>query len=78
MKRYAIVFENSVPATCASHLSGVAVFRESGKHNNGGRQLRTAVSRQHAIVLKGFALAPEDDEFSEEIQMSFSRYQARA
>ena len=32
------------------------------------RQLRTAVSEQLAVVPKTFPLAPEDDEFSEEIR----------
>jgi plasmid stabilization system protein ParE len=39
------------------------------------RQLRTAVSEQLAVVPKGCPLAPEDDEFSEEIrQLIVGRY----
>jgi plasmid stabilization system protein ParE len=39
------------------------------------RQLRTAVSQQLAVVPKGSPLAPEDEEFSEEIrQMVMGRY----
>ena len=39
------------------------------------RQLREAVSSQLALIPKGFALAPEDDEFSEEIRhMIVGRY----
>lgn len=39
------------------------------------RQLRTAFSKQLAIVPKGFPLAQEDDEFSAEIrQMVVGRY----
>lgn len=39
------------------------------------RQLRTAVSKQLRVLPKGFPLAPEDDEFSEEIrQMVVGRY----
>jgi hypothetical protein len=55
-------------------MNGVAVFGER-EAQQWVRQLRTAVSRQLAIVPKGFALAPEDDEFSEEIrQMIVGRY----
>lgn len=39
------------------------------------RQLQAAVSKQLAVVPKGFPLAPEDDDFSEEIrQMVVGRY----
>ena len=39
------------------------------------RQLRTAVSEQLAVVPKAFPLAPEDDEFAEEIrQLIVGRY----
>src|SRR5712691_5795511 len=39
------------------------------------RQLRTAVSQQLTVVPKAFPLAPEDDEFLEEIrQMIVGRY----
>ena len=39
------------------------------------RQLRTAVFGQLSLVPKGFPIAPENDEFSEEIrQMIVGRY----
>lgn len=39
------------------------------------RELQTAVFEQLAVVPKGFPLAPEDDEFAEEIrQMIVDRY----
>ena len=39
------------------------------------RQLRTAVFRQLSLMPRGFPIAPEDDEFSEEIrQVIVGRY----
>jgi plasmid stabilization system protein ParE len=73
MKRY--VFEESAQADVRdSYEWGCRVWgrREAQQWV---RQLRTAVSRQLAIVPKGFAPAPEVDEFSEEIrQMVVGRY----
>lgn len=75
MKRYAVVFEESVQAELReSYDWGCRVW---GKHQAQEwlRQLRKAVSQQLAIVPKGFPLAPEDDEFSEEIrQLLMGRY----
>ena len=40
-----------------------------------GRQLRTAALKQRGVIPKAFPLAPEDNEFSEEIrQMIVGRY----
>jgi plasmid stabilization system protein ParE len=61
MKRYAVVFEESA----------------QGKQEaeQWVRQLRKAAKEQLAVVPKAFSLAPEDDEFSEEIrQMLVGRY----
>ena len=75
MKRYAVFFEESAQADVRdSYEWGCRVWgrREAQQW---ARQLRTAVSRQLAIVPKGFALAPEGDEFLEEIrQMVVGRY----
>lgn len=75
MKRYAVLFEESVQAEVReSYEWGCRVW---GKHQAQEwlRELRKAVSQQLAIVPKGFLLAPEDDEFSEEIrQMIIGRY----
>ena len=75
MKRYAVVFEESAQADVRdSYEWGCRVWGKR-EAQQWVRQLRTAVSRQLAIVPKGFALAPEDDEFSEEIrQMLVGRY----
>lgn len=75
MKRYAVVFEESAQADVReSYNWGCRVW---GKREvqQWVRQLRTAVSKQLAVVPKGFPLAPEDDEFSVEIrQMLLDRY----
>jgi hypothetical protein len=54
---------------------GVAGFGARKKLNDGFANYGVAVSKQLSIVPKGFPLAPEDDEFSEEIrQMVVGRY----
>jgi hypothetical protein len=55
-------------------MNGAVVTGASAKQQ-WARQLRTAVFKQLAVVPKGFPLAPEDDEFSEEIrQKVIGRY----
>jgi plasmid stabilization system protein ParE len=75
MKRYAVVFEQSAQQDVReSYEWGCRVWgkRETQQWVS---QLRTAVSKQLAVVSKAFPLAPEDDEFSEEIrQMVVGRY----
>jgi len=75
MKRYAVVIEGSGQADVrASYEWGCRAWgkREAQRWI---RQLRTAVSDQLALVPKAFPLAPEDDEFFEEIrQMIVGRY----
>lgn len=75
MKRYVVMFEDSAQADVReSYEWGVHVWgkREAQRW---ARQLRTAVLEQLGIVPKAFPLAPENDEFIEEIrQMSVGRY----
>jgi plasmid stabilization system protein ParE len=75
MKRYAILFEVSAQADVrGSYDWGCRVW---GKREAQGwvRKLLTAISEQLSLMPKGFPLAPEDDEFSEEIrQMIVGRY----
>jgi plasmid stabilization system protein ParE len=75
MKRYAVVFEKSAQADFRrSYDWGCRVWGKK-EAQRWTRQLRAAVLRQLSIVPKGFPLAPEDDEFSEEIrQMIVGRY----
>ncbi len=75
MKRFAVVFEESAQADLReSYEWGCRVWgREEAIE--WVRQLRTAVSKQLALVPKGFPVAPEDNEFPEEIrQMVVGRY----
>ncbi|HJX90181.1 MAG TPA: type II toxin-antitoxin system RelE/ParE family toxin [Pyrinomonadaceae bacterium] len=75
MKRYAVVFEESTQADVRESYDWG--LRNWGKRETQqwARQLRAAVSEQLAVVPKAFPLAPEDDEFSEEIrQMVVGRY----
>ena len=75
MKRYVVIFEDSAQADVReSYHWG---YRAWGKREaqQWARQLRTAVLKQLGVIPKAFPLAPEDDEFSEEIrQMVVGRY----
>jgi plasmid stabilization system protein ParE len=75
MKRYAVVFEQSAQADVRNSYDwGCRVWGRK-EADQWARQLRTAVSKQLSLVPKGFPLAPEDDEFSEEIRhMIVGRY----
>jgi len=75
MKRYAVVLEESAQADVRESYDWGC--RAWGKHETRRwvRELRTAVFKQLGIVPKAFSLAPEDDDFSEEIrQMIVGRY----
>lgn len=75
MKRYAVVFEESAQANVRESYDWGCRAWGKQEAKQWVRQLRTAVSQQLAIVPKGFSLAPEDAEFSEEIrQMVVGRY----
>ena len=77
MKRYAAVFEESAQANVRESYDWGCRAWGKQEAKQWVRQLRTAVSQQLAIVPKGFSLAPEDAEFSEEIrQMVVGRYRA--
>ena len=75
MKRYAVVFEESAQANVRESYDWGCRAWGKQEAKQWVRQLRTAASQQLAIVPKGFSLASEDDEFSEEIrQMVVGRY----
>jgi plasmid stabilization system protein ParE len=75
MKRYAVVFEESAQTDVrGSYDWGCRVWGKK-EAQRWVRELRTAVSTQLSLVPRGFPLAPENDEFSEEIrQMIVGRY----
>jgi plasmid stabilization system protein ParE len=75
MKRYAIVFEESAQADLRrSYDWGYRVWGKK-ETQRWLRELRTAVTKQLSLIPKGRPLAPENNEFSEEIrQMIVGRY----
>ena len=75
MKRYLVIFEDSAQADVReSYDWGCRVWGKPAAQQ-WARQLRTAVSNQLRVIPRAFPLAPEDDEFSEEIrQMVVGRY----
>jgi len=75
MKRYPVVFEISAQADVrGSYDWGCRVWGKK-EAQRWVRELRAAISKQLGLVPKGFPLAPENDEFSEEIRhMIVGRY----
>lgn len=75
MKRYAVIFEASAQEDVRrSYDWGCRVWGKK-EAQRWVRQLRTAVSKQLSLLPKGFPIAPENDEFAEEIrQMVVGRY----
>jgi len=75
MKRYAVAFEESAQEDVRSSYDwGCRVWGKK-EAKRWVRELRTAILRQLSIVPKGFPIAPEDEEFAEEIrQMIVGRY----
>ena len=75
MKRYVVVFEESAQADVrGSYDWGCRIWGKK-EAQRWVRDLRTAVFNQLGIMPKGFPLAPENNEFSEEIrQMIVGRY----
>jgi len=75
MKRYAVIFEESSQADVrGSYDWGCRVWGKK-EAQRWVCELRTAVLRQLSIVPKGFPVAPEDDDFNEQIrQMIVGRY----
>ena len=75
MKRYLVIFEDSAQADVRESYDWGSRAWGKREAQQWARQLRTAASKQLGVVPKGFPLAPEDDEFSEEIrQMVAGRY----
>lgn len=75
MKRYPVVFEESAQADVRRSYDWGCCFWGKREAKRWVRQLRVVIFKQLSLVPKGFPLAPEDDEFSEEIrQMIVGRY----
>jgi len=75
MKRYAVVFEDSAQADVRRSYDWGCRAWGKKEAQRWARQLRIAVFHQLSLVPKGFPIAPEDDEFLEEIrQMIVGRY----
>ena len=75
MKRYVVIFEDSAQANVRESFGwGCRAWGKREAHQ-WARKLRTAVFKQLGVVPKAFPLAPENDDFSEEIrQMIVGRY----
>jgi len=75
MKRYAVVFEESAQTDVRESYDWGCRAWGKKEAQRWVRQLRTAIASQLALIPKGFPLAPENDEFSDEIrQMIVGRY----
>lgn len=75
MKRYEVIVEDSAQENVRESYDWGCRTWGKGQAQQWARQLRTAVFKQLGAVPKAFPLAPEDDEFSEEIrQMIVGRY----
>ena len=75
MKRYPVVFEESAQSDVRKSYDWGCRAWGKKEAQQWARQLRTAVSRQLSLMPKGFPMAPENEEFHEEIrQMVVGRY----
>ena len=75
MKRYVVVFEESAQIDVRGSYDWGCRNWGKKEARRWVRQLRDAVSKQLSLMPRGFPIAPEDDEFSEEIrQMNVGRY----
>lgn len=75
MKRYVVIFEESAQADLRTSYDWGCRAWGKKEAQHWVRELRSAVFKQLSVIPKGFPLAPEDDEFSEEIrQMTVTRY----
>lgn len=68
MRRYVVVFEESAQINVRESYDWGCRAWGKKEAQRGVRQLREAVFTQLALIPKGFPLAPEDDEFSEDIR----------
>jgi plasmid stabilization system protein ParE len=75
MKRYEVIIEDSAQENVRESYEWGCRAWGSRRAQQWARQLRTSILKQLGVVPKAFPLAPENDEFSEEIrQMLVGRY----
>ena len=75
MKRYRLIFEDSAQENVRESYDWGCRAWGKREAQHWARELRSAVVKQLGVVPKGFPLAPENEEFSEEIrQMVIGRY----
>jgi plasmid stabilization system protein ParE len=75
MKRYVVILEDSAQANVRESFEWGCRAWGKSEARHWVRQLRDAISEQLGVVPKAFPLAPENNEFSEEIrQMIVGRY----
>ena len=75
MKRYRVIFEESAQENVRESYDWGCRAWGKREARQWARELRSAVVRQLGLVPKGFPLAAENEEFSEEIrQMIIGRY----
>jgi len=75
MKRYVVIFEDSAQTNVRESFDWGCRAWGKREAQQWVRHLRIAVFKQLRVLPKAFPLAPEDDEFSEEIhQMVVGRY----
>ena len=77
MRRYVVVFEESAQADVRESFEwGCRVWGKK-QAQQWARELRAAVSRQLSLVPRGFRLAPENEDFSEEIRQMIADNEIR-
>ena len=75
MKRYRVIFEESAQENVRQSYDWGCRAWGKREARHWARELGSAVVKQLGVVPKGFPLAPENEEFSEEIrQMVIGRY----
>ncbi len=75
MKRYVVIFEDSAQANVRESFEWGCHAWGKREARRWARQLRTVVFEQLGVLPKAFPLAPEDDEFPDEIrQLIVGRY----
>jgi plasmid stabilization system protein ParE len=75
MKRHDVILEESAQADVRQSYSWGCKFWGTRQARKWARALRTAILEQLSVTPRAFPLAPEDEEFTEEIrQMVVGRY----